>query len=304
MSFSVLIEKIEKLRNPSVVGLDPDVSYIPGLIKEKHLGLHGDTLKAAAEAINEYCRGLIGALYDVVPAVKFQSAFFECAGYEGIRVLEELAVYAKETGMYVILDAKRGDIGSTVQAYASAYLGKRKLLSGNEIKTLPDCLTVNPYLGGDGIAPFVKECENNGKSIFVLAKTSNESSADIQDKIVGGKLLYIHVAELIEKWGANLINEYGYSDVGAVVGATYPEQLNEVRKTFKKMFLLVPGYGAQGGMAKDAAYAFDKGMKGAVVNSSRGIMCAYKKHGDENNYASYARKAALEMRDELTANIN
>lgn len=302
MSVDLLVEKIKAKKNPSVAGLDPKLDYVPSYIKEKAFGEYGKNLKGAAEAIWEFNRGLIDALYDIVPAVKPQSAFYEMYGLNGEEVLHRTIRYAKEHGLYVILDVKRNDIGSTAEAYSKAYLGKVSI-DGEEVSPCDvDSVTVNPYLGTDGIAPFVEDCKKYDKSIFALVKTSNPSSGELQDLKVNNRHIYEHVAECVNKWNEGTIGNSGYGAVGAVVGATYPEQAKILRSLMKNSYFLVPGYGAQGGGAKDVVPCFNDDGLGAIVNSSRGIMCAYKK-GDrkEEQFAEAARYEAIRMRDELNS---
>lgn len=301
MSVDLLVKKIKNKSNPSVAGLDPKVEYVPLYIREKAYKGYGKTLRGAAEAIWEFNKSLIDALYDVVPAVKPQSAFYEMYGLAGEEVLHRTIQYAKEKGLYIILDVKRNDIGSTAEAYSAAYLGKvnidGELISPCDV----DCVTVNPYLGTDGIAPFIADCKKYDKAIFALVKTSNPSSGELQDLTSDGRHIYERVAELANTWNMDTIGESGYGAVGAVVGATYPEQAEVLRKLIPQSYFLVPGYGAQGGKAKDVAKSFNSDGLGAIVNSSRGIMCAYKK-GDwkEEQFAEAARAEAIRMKNELT----
>lgn len=299
MSVDVLSLKIQQLQNPTVAGLDPDLSYIPRFIKEKHFEMHGKTPKGAAEAIGEFNRAIIDALFDIVPAVKPQSAYYEAFGAWGVEAFAKTIAYAKEKGMYVIADVKRNDIGSTSAAYARAYLGETDI-DGEKVAAFGcDGATVNGYLGTDGIEPFLAECQK-GKMIFCLVKTSNPSSGELQDRLTGGHPIYEAMAGMVNKWGEKLIGECGYSQVGAVVGATYPEQQKTLRALMPRAFFLVPGYGAQGAGAKDIAAAFAKDGTGAIVNSSRGILCAWQKTGaGEADFAAAARKEALRMRDEI-----
>lgn len=300
MSIDILIEKIKEKKNPSVAGLDPKLEYIPAFIKEKAFADFGKNLDGAAQAIWEFNKALIDALYDVVPAVKPQSAFYEMYGLPGEQTLHKTIAYAREKGLYVILDVKRNDIGSTAQAYSAAYLGKVEV-EGELLDACPvDCVTVNPYLGTDGVKPFVDDCTKYGKSIFTLVKTSNPSSGELQDKQIDGKPMYEQVAALVNQWNDSTVGKYGYGAVGAVVGATYPEQAKALRSIMKQSYFLVPGYGAQGGGAKDVKNSFNDDGLGAIVNSSRGIMCAYKK-GDwrEEQFAQAARAEAERMRDEI-----
>ena len=304
MSMDILQEKIRQKKNPTVAGLDPKLDYIPQYIKDEAFGKYGKTLKGAAEAYRQFCYGLIDALYEVVPAVKPQSAYFEVLGSEGIKALEDVVAYAKEKDLYVIMDAKRGDIGTTCEAYAEAYLGEMKI--DEEISIAPfasDCVTVNGYLGTDGIKPFTALCKKNNKSIFLLVKTSNPSSMELQDLITGGRLVHTAMADLAVRLTdkEQLVGKSGWSAIGAVVGATHPEDLKNLREKYPNIFFLVPGYGAQGGKAKDVQYAFDKFGHGAIVNSSRGIMCAWKKTEDPTgrNYQEAAKAEAIRMRDDI-----
>lgn len=304
MSVDLLVQKIKEKSNPSVAGLDPQVSYVPEYIRNKAYKEYGKNLKGACEAIWEFNKGLIDALYDIVPAVKPQSAFYEMYGLCGEEVLHRTIAYAKEKGLYIILDVKRNDIGSTAQAYSKAYLGKVDI-DGDEFSPCNvDCVTVNPYLGTDGIAPFVEDCKKYDKAIFALVKTSNPSSGELQDLLSDGRHIYEKVAECVNKWNAETIGKSGYGAVGAVVGATYPNQAQVLRKLMPDSYFLVPGYGAQGGNAKDVAKSFNDDGLGAIVNSSRGIMCAYKK-GDwkEEQFAEAARAEAIRMKNELNGII-
>lgn len=303
MSFDLLIDRIKELRNPTVAGLDPKFSYVPKYIKEKYLDL--EPLESAAMAVLEYNKGLIDALCDIVPAIKPQAAYYELYGWAGVKALKETIDYAHKKGMYVITDGKRNDIGTTMEAYAAAHLGKVEI-NGKKVAPFDgDALTVNGYLGTDGISPLIKICKEENKGIFVLVKTSNPSSGELQDKKIDDKAVYEVMGEMCEKWGEELTGKYTYSGVGAVVGATYPEQLEYLRKKMPHTFFLVPGYGAQGGGAKDVAAAFDKDGLGAIINSSRGIICAYQAEGcNETEYAAAARREAIRMRDDILQYIN
>lgn len=300
MGFDRLCKAILEKNNPTVAGLDPKLDFVPEFIKKESFQKFGNTLEGAADALLTFNKGLIDALYDIVPAVKPQCAYYEMYGWQGVRTLYETIQYAKEKGLFVITDGKRNDIGTTMEAYAAAHLGE---VSANGTSVSPfgaDALTVNGYLGTDGIAPLLNICEQHDKGIFVLVKTSNKSSGELQDKQIGDATIYRTMGDMCEQWGEASHGAYGYSAVGAVVGATYPAQLAELRKALPHTFFLVPGYGAQGGGANDVAPAFDAEGLGAVINSSRGIMCAYKK-GDyaEEQYAEAARAEAIRMRDEL-----
>lgn len=303
MSFEILAEKIREKRNPTVMGLDPILDYVPQKIKTEAVEKYGKSFKAAGEAIFNFNKGLIDAAADLIPAVKPQSAFYEMYGIVGLIALDRTIKYAKDAGLYVILDVKRNDIGSTAEAYAKAYLGETEIFGESACATPVDSVTVNPYLGIDGIKPFLDVCVNKEKTIFILAKTSNKSSGDFQDITFDGMPLYRRVGEKIEEWGAGHIGRSGYSPLGAVVGATYPGQLAELRSALPHTFFLIPGYGAQGGTAADVAAAFDSNKGGAIVNSSRGLMCAYKKFSDEENYKTHTRNAVISMRDDIMSAI-
>ena len=300
MSFDILIEKIDEKQNPTVAGLDPKLDYVPEFIKQKAFAEHGETLKAAAEALFQFNKGLIDALYDIVPAVKPQAAYYEMYGYEGVKALYDTQEYARSKGLFVITDGKRNDIGSTMEAYAAAHLGKTKVGSAEYEPFLADALTVNGYLGSDGINPVIKVCKEYDKAIFVLAKTSNPSSGELQDMKIGDRTVYEIMGDMCEEWGRELMGKYGYSGVGIVAGATYPQQIAELRSKLPHTFFLIPGYGAQGATAKDISAAFDNNGLGGIVNSSRGIMCAYQKEKcDEQDFAAAARREAIRMRDEI-----
>ena len=304
MSLDRLIEKIEQMQNPTVAGLDPKLDYVPEYIRKRCFEKYGETLKGAAKALLEFNKGLIDALYDIVPAVKPQAAYNEMYGAAGVKTLYKTQEYARSKGMYVITDGKRNDIGTTMEAYAAAHLGKVKVGSTEIEPFLGDALTVNGYLGSDGIKPLLKICSENDKGIFVLVKTSNPSSGELQDRLIDGEPVYEVMGKMCEKWGEELPGVYGYSGVGAVVGATYPEQIKTLRALLPKTFFLIPGYGAQGATAADIAGAFDKNGLGGIVNSSRGIMCAYQKQRcSEHEFAEAARREAIRMRDEIMAQV-
>lgn len=305
MGFDRLIERIRDMQNPTVAGLDPKLDYVPRFICDEAFSKYSDPLEAAAAALLTFNKGLIDALCDIVPAVKPQCAYYEMYGWQGMRALHETIAYAKKKGMFVITDGKRNDIGATMQAYAAAHLGTTAV-RGEQIAAFDaDALTVNGYLGTDGIKPLTEICAAQDKGIFVLVKTSNVSSGELQDKCIGDKPVYRVMGDMCEAWGEPTRGAYGYSAVGAVVGATYPQQLAELRGALPHTFFLVPGYGAQGGGAKDVVPAFDKNGDGAIINSSRGIMCAYQKNDcDEQDYAKAARAEALRMRDDIAAAIS
>ncbi len=292
-----LIAKIQERKNPTVAGLDPKLDYVPEEIKAAAFREYGETFAGAAKAILEFNKILIDALCDIVPAVKPQAAYYEMYGIEGLQCMKETIDYAKKQDMYVILDGKRGDIGATSEAYAKAYLGQTQLGGQKQAAFDADCLTVNPYLGTDGIKPFVDQCIEHQKGIFVLVKTSNQSSGELQDLKTGGQFIYERMSDLVKEWGADLIGVNGYSSVGAVVGATYPEQAEVLRARMPHTYFLVPGYGAQGGKAADVAKSFNHDGLGAIVNASRSIMCAYQKQG--GTLGDAARQEAIRMRDDI-----
>ena len=301
MSFDVLQEKIIRMKNPTVVGLDPKPEYVPEHIRKASYEQFGETLEGAADAIFQFNKGLIDALCDVVPAVKPQSAYYERLGWHGMAALEKTIRYAHEKGMYVIADIKRGDIGSTAAAYAEGWLSGAPI-EGQVFKSFDaDCVTLNGYMGADSVNPFLKVAGERDKSVFILAKTSNPGSGELQNVAAGeGDTVYGLMADLIEKWGAGTEGKYGYIRAGAVAGATYPEELQKLRARMPHTFLLVPGYGAQGGTAEDVQYAFQENGRGAVVNSSRGIMCAWKKTGgDGHDFQEAARNAAIAMKEDI-----
>ncbi|MBQ8296641.1 MAG: orotidine-5'-phosphate decarboxylase [Ruminococcus sp.] len=305
MSFDRLIEKIIEMKNPTVVGLDPKLEYVPEFIQRLYFDEDGYTLKAAAKAIFDFNKAIIDEIHDLVPAIKPQAAYYEMYGHYGVKTLEKTIKYAQIKGMFVMTDGKRNDIGATMEAYTNAHLGAVKI-GDNEIEPFgADALTVNGYLGTDGIAPLLKVCKERDKGIYVLVKTSNPSSGELQDKLIGDTPIYAIMGDMCEQWGADTIGKYGYSAVGAVVGATYPEQLAELRKRLPHTMFLVPGYGAQGGGAEGLKGAFDENGLGAIVNSSRAVMCAYKKEGcDEKDFAKAARREVIRMRDDITSYIS
>lgn len=298
-----LIKKIKEMNNPTVIGLDPRYDMLPESVK----GKYKRDINGICEAFLEFNMKLIDSVYDIIPAVKPQMAFYEVYGPKGIECFRKTCEYAKSKGMIVIADGKRGDIGSTAAGYSSAYLGNADVDDQRNMYHI-DFLTVNPYLGSDGIKPFIKDCEINDKGIFVLVKTSNPSSGELQDlELQDGKKVYEKVANMVSSLGESLIGEYGYSSVAAVVGATYPVQIEELRNIMPHTFFLIPGYGAQGGKAEDLSKAFVNGI-GGIVNSSRGLMCAYKsdfwrdKYNDET-YADATRAEAIRMRDDINSVI-
>ena len=295
-----LIANIKKTGAPIVVGLDPKLDFVPEHVQKKAYAEYGETLEGAAEAIWQYNKGIVDAVYDLIPAVKPQVAMYEQFGIPGMIAFKKTVDYCKEKGLVVIGDIKRGDIGSTSTAYAVGHLGKVTVGSKQYYGFDEDFVTVNPYLGSDGVNPFIDVCKEEKKGIFVLVKTSNPSSGELQDIDTGDGKIYERVAALVNGWGADTVGKYGYGAVGAVVGATYPEQAKILRELMPHAYFLVPGYGAQGGGAKDVKNSFNADGLGAIVNSSRGIMCAYKKQNLSGEaFADAAREEALRMRDEL-----
>ena len=300
-----LVAQIKKTGAPIVVGLDPMMKFIPEHIKEKAFAEFGETLEGAAEAIWQYNKAIVDAIYELVPAVKPQIAMYEQFGLPGLSAFYKTVQYCKEKGLIVIGDIKRGDIGSTSEAYAVGHLGKVQVGSKSYYGFDEDFVTVNPYLGSDGVNPFIKVCKEEKKGIFVLVKTSNPSSGEFQDRQIadaGNRPLYEVVGEQVAKWGETHMGDT-YSYVGAVVGATYPEMGKVLRKIMPKSYILVPGYGAQGGKGADLVHFFNEDGLGAIVNSSRGIIAAYQQEkyarfGAEN-FADASRAAVLDMKEDI-----
>ena len=295
MAIDELIYRIKHLNNPSVVGLDPQLEFIPECVWRN---IEGNGLKAAASAIRLFNFTIIDSIADIVPAIKPQIAMYERFGAEGVAVYIDTIQYAKSKGLLVIADVKRGDISSTAEAYADAYLGKTKVLDKEFAVFDADFITINPYLGEDAIEPFLKACKTYGKGVFVLVKTSNPLSGQIQDLPVSGAPLYEYVGKLVSKWGEGFIGEHGYSEVCAVVGATHPSQAKRLREIMPNTFFLAPGYGAQGAKASDL-------VDGSIVNSSRGIIAAYqrdpyKQSFSPDQFAQAAAAAAKDMKEELS----
>ena len=293
-----LISNIRKANAPIVVGLDPMLNYIPEHIQKKAFAEFGETLEGAAEAIWQYNKGIVDATYDLIPAVKPQIAMYEQFGIPGLIAYKKTVDYCKSKDLVVIGDIKRGDIGSTSAAYAVGHLGQVQVGSRKYAGFDEDFATVNPYLGSDGVKPFMDICKEEKKGIFVLVKTSNPSSGEFQDRVIDGRPLYELVGEKVAQWGDELVGDE-YSYVGAVVGATYPEMGKVLRKIMPKTFILVPGYGAQGGKGADLVHFFNEDGLGAIVNSSRGIIAAYKqekyKEFGAENYADASRAAVKDM---------
>ena len=291
-----LVANIKKTGAPIVVGLDPMLNYIPEQVQKKAFAEYGETLEGAAEAIWQFNKEIVDKTYDLIPAVKPQIAMYEQFGLPGLAAFKKTVDYCKEKGLVVIGDIKRGDIGSTSAAYAVGHIGKVKVGSKTYAPFDEDFVTVNPYLGSDGVNPFLYVCKEEKKGIFVLVKTSNPSSGEFQDQKIDGRPLYELVGEKVAAWGSEVMGDE-YSYVGAVVGATYPEMGKVLRKVMPKAYILVPGYGAQGGKGKDLVHFFNEDGLGAIVNSSRGIIAAYKqeqyaKFGAEN--FGDASRAAVE----------
>ena len=302
-----LVDKIKKQNAPVVVGLDPMMKFVPKHLQDAAFKEYGETLEGAAETIWQFNKAIIDNIYDIVPAVKPQVAMYEQFGIPGMIAFKKTVDYCHEKDMVVIGDVKRGDIGSTSEAYAVAHLGKVKV-GNKEIAAFDeDFATVNPYLGSDGINPFLKVCKEEKKGIFILVKTSNPSSGEFQDRLIDGRPLYEHVGEKVNEWAMQCMGD-DYSYVGAVVGATYPEMGKVLRKVMPKSFILVPGYGAQGGKAEDLVHFFNEDGLGAIVNSSRGIIAAYAKEEyakfGEANFADASRQAAIDMINDINGALN
>ncbi|MCI8465089.1 MAG: orotidine-5'-phosphate decarboxylase [Lachnospiraceae bacterium] len=304
---NLLCEKIQKRNAPVVVGLDPMLSYVPEHVVKKSLAEYGETLEGAADAIWQFNKEIVDSIYDLIPAVKPQVAMYEQFGVAGMAAYQKTVDYCQEKGLIVIGDVKRGDIGSTSAAYAAGHLGKVQV--GSRLLTAfhEDFVTVNPYLGTDGVKPFIDVCREEKKGLFILVKTSNPSSGEFQDRLIDGRPLYEWVGEQVARWGETCMGD-SYSYVGAVVGATYPEMGKTLRKLMPKSFILVPGYGAQGGKAEDLAPYFNEDGLGAIVNSSRGIIAAYKKEpyakfGAEH-FGEASRQAVLDMIADIGGALN
>ncbi|MCQ2524564.1 MAG: orotidine-5'-phosphate decarboxylase [Lachnospiraceae bacterium] len=297
-----LVADIKKKEAPIVVGLDPTLKFVPDYIKKSAFAEYGANLKGASEAIWEYNKGIVDAVYDLVPAVKPQIAMYEQFGVDGLVAFKRTVDYCKEKGLTVIGDVKRGDIGSTSEAYAVGHLSGVEIEGKKFYGFDEDFATVNPYLGSDGIKPFLKVCKEENKGIFILVKTSNPSSGEFQDRLIDGKPLYEHVAIKVNEWAEEVMGD-DYSYVGCVVGATYPEMGAAMRKVMPKSYILVPGYGAQGGKGEDLKAFFNEDGLGAIVNSSRGIIAAYQQEKyssfGERGYAEASRAAVLDMKEDL-----
>ncbi|MCT4542276.1 MAG: orotidine-5'-phosphate decarboxylase [Vallitalea sp.] len=299
-----LIKKIKEMDNATVVGLDPRLNFIPSFIKDASYAKYGKTLQGAANAFYEFNKEIIDNIYDLVPAVKPQIAMYEQYGIHGLNAYLQTINYAKEKGLIVIGDIKRSDIASTALAYSNGHIGRVKIEDELIEVYKEDFITLNPYLGYDSIEPYIGNCNAYDKGLFVLVKTSNPNSGEIQDLEVDGEKIYEKVGKLVANWGEKAMGELGYSRVGAVVGATYPKQSKDLRKIMPKTFFLVPGYGAQGATAEDLSGCFSKDGLGAIVNSSRGIIAAYTKEDyskmfKAEEFGKAARQAVINMRDDL-----
>ncbi len=304
----ILIDKIIEKQNPTVVGLDPRLEMVPQFMRERYFNEQGKTPKAVAKMFFEFNKEIIDNVYDIVPAVKPQIAMYERYGHEGVQCYIKTNEYAKSKGLMVIGDVKRGDITSTAEAYAEGHIGEVKIDDQYYNIYNQDAITLNPYLGSDSIEPYIKYCEKYDKGLFILVKTSNPNSGEIQDLKTNEGKLYERVGRLVSKWGKQLMGEHGYSQIGAVVGATHPKQAENLRNIMPNTYFLVPGYGAQGAKAKDLKGYFNKDGLGAIINSSRGIIAAYLKESNklkfsEEDFALAAREAAIHMKDDLQGNL-
>ena len=302
-----LVANIKRTNAPIVVGLDPKMDFIPKHIQEKAFAEYGETLEGAAEAVWQFNKAIIDKTYDLIPAVKPQIAMYEQFGIPGLAAFKKTVDYCKEKGLVVIGDIKRGDIGSTSAAYAVGHIGKVQVGSKTYAPFDEDFVTVNPYLGSDGVNPFIDVCKEENKGLFILVKTSNPSSGEFQDQLIDGKPLYELVGEKVAEWGESCMGDE-YSNIGAVVGATYPEMGKVLRKVMPKAYILVPGYGAQGGQGKDLVHFFNEDGLGAIINSSRGIIAAYKqeKYAEfgEENFADASRAAVKDMILDISTALN
>lgn len=302
-----LLNEIDKKQNPSVVGLDPRIEKIPQFIKDDVLEKYGNTLKAVGEGFLIFNKRIINSIKNIVAIVKPQIAFYERYGIEGIKAFQETVNYAKMKGLIVIEDAKRNDIGSTARAYSDGHLGKAELIDGTkELIFDLDAITINPYLGSDGIKPFIEDIKKYGKGCFILVKTSNPSSGELQDKLlISNETIYERLGALVAKWGAETKGERGYQSVGAVVGATFPEEARKLRKIMTENIFLMPGYGAQGARGKEIINSFNKDGYGAIISNSRGIIFAYESMNNfsEEEHAEASAKAALDMKEDINRTL-
>lgn len=297
-----LIDKIKKTNAPIVVGLDPMLNYIPEQVQKKAFDAYGETLEGAAEAIWQFNKAIVDATYDLIPAVKPQIAMYEQFGIPGLEAFKKTVDYCHEKDLVVIGDIKRGDIGSTSAAYAAGHVGRVQVGSKSYVPFNEDFATLNPYMGSDSINPFIKVCKEEKKGLFILVKTSNPSSGEFQDQLIDGRPLYELVGEQVARWGEEHMGD-SYSYIGAVVGATYPEMGKVLRRIMPKTFILVPGYGAQGGKGADLAHFFNEDGLGAIINSSRGIIAAYKQEAYQQfgaeNFADASRQAVMDMQKDI-----
>lgn len=300
MSIDALQERIRKTKTPVMLGLDPYLPILPPHIVRDAFEEYGQTLTGAAAAYRRFCCELLDRLNDTVPAVKLQSACFEAIGAEGIAQMQAISVYAKERGYYVLIDSMRGDVGSVAEIFAQAMFGSVPVGATAHKLYACDALTVNGYLGSDGIKPFLPYCKHDGKNIFLLLKTSNRSSREVQDLLSGDRVVYTAMADLAMRWSEGLLGKSGYSEIGAVVGATFPQTIKLLREKYDRLFFLVPGYGAQGGTAKNVRFAFDRFGHGAIVSASRSIVCAWQAVGsDGTDYLEHAAAAVEAMKTEI-----
>ena len=302
MSIDALQSKIRKFKNPSMLGLDPTPELIPQHLFDAAYTQYGKTLRAMGECYRVFCTALLDELCDVVPAVKIQSACFEALGFEGVKVMQELMAYAKELGYYVLLDSMRGDVGNIAAIQARAVFGELEAQGEFYRPYTCDGVTVNGYLGSDGITPFLPYLQDNSqKNIFLIIKSSNKSSREVQDLISGDRIVHTAMADLAMRWSQNLFGKCGYSEIVAVVGATHPQTLKSLRSRYDRLFFMVPGYGAQGGTARTVQYAFDRFGHGAIISASRSIIAAWQKveGNDGRDYRQAARAAAEKMRDDI-----
>ena len=297
-----LTQKIKETGNPTVMGLDPMLDYVPASIRHQAALASTDPAETAGLALYLFNQQLIDAVADLIPAVKPQFAYYEQYGVPGLVALQKTIAYAKDKGLLVIADAKRNDIGSTAEAYSRAILGETNLGASDSQSFIgADCMTLNGYLGIDGIKPFLDQCQKGGQGVYILVRTSNPSAGDLQDLVLAdGRPVYEAMAEKVAEWGQDLIGQSGYSSVGAVVGATWPRQAEKLRQLMPHSLILVPGYGAQGATADDAVASFGQDGQGAIVNASRSLMLAYKKQGlSADAFAAATRLEAIAMRDDL-----
>lgn len=300
MAIDQLQEKIRKLKNPVMVGLDPYLPILPQHIVKDAFAAHGQTLRGAAEAYYRFCTELLDTLKETVPAVKIQSACFEALGAEGIAQMQRVAACARELGYYVLIDSMRGDVGNIAEIHAQAMFGTVSV--GETAHQVYQCdgITLNAYLGSDGVKPYLPYCKHDGKNIFLLLKTSNKSSREVQDLLSGDRVIYTAMADLAMRWSVDLFGKHGYSEIGAVVGATFPQTMKLLREKYDRLFFLVPGYGAQGGTAKNVQFAFDRFGHGAIVTASRSIICAWQKtDSDGTDYTAHALAAAQKMKNDI-----